>query len=185
MTDEQLVDLVCQGETRRFEELVQRHQDVVYSMALRHTRASGEAEDIAQEVFLRAFRAIGSFRHEAKFSTWLYRIAYNECVDWSRRSRRLRAGALECDENGEIADLRSNVEEEVLAEADRSAVRMETERLPERYRSVVMLYYYESQSYEHIGEILGIRTKTVETRLYRARRMLRAKLTRRARGPMR
>lgn len=176
MTDEELVDLVCKGETRRFEELVQRHQDAVYSMALRYTPERSDAEDVAQEVFLRAFRSISAFRREAKFSTWLYRITYNLCVDWARKNRRGRFTWRTIEEDEEIADGRWNVEAEALSKSAAAEIRRAADRLEERYRSVIMMYYYEDLSYEEIGEILGVQTKTVETRLYRARRMLRKML---------
>jgi RNA polymerase sigma-70 factor (ECF subfamily) len=181
MTDEDLVDLVCKGETRRFEELVQRHQDAVYSMALRYARAAGDAEDIAQEAFLRAFRSLDSFRHEAKFSTWLFRITYNLCVDWGRRNAKVRAAERVLEEDEEIADRRSDVEGAVFAEIERKEIGAEASRLAERYRVVIMMYYYDGRSYDEIGKILGIPPKTVETRLYRARRQLRKALGR-ARG---
>jgi RNA polymerase sigma-70 factor, ECF subfamily len=179
MTDEDLVDLVCKGETRRFEELVQRHQDAVYSMALRYARTGGDAEDIAQEAFLRAFRSLDSFRREAKFSTWLFRITYNLCVDWGRRNARRRATERMLDETEEIVDRRADVESVALAAIEGEQIRAEADRLAERYRVVIMMYYYDGQSYEEIGRILGIPPKTVETRLYRARRLLRKALGRR------
>jgi len=181
MTDEDLVDLVCKGETSRFEELVQRHQDGVYSMALRYARSAGDAEDIAQEVFLRAFRSLDSFRHEAKFSTWLFRITYNHCVDWARRDTKRHAAERVLEEGEEIVDRRSGVETEVLEEMERVEIRAEAGRLSERYRSVIMMYYYDGRSYEEIGKILGVPPKTVETRLYRARRLMRRGLGSRGR----
>lgn len=177
MTDEELVDFVCRGETRHFEELVRRHQDAVYSMASRYASAAGDVEDIAQEVFLRAFRSIGSFRREAKFSTWLYRITYNMCVDWARKKR--SRPSLPLEEGGDVADRRTDVEAEVLAGQEREEVQRAAGELEERYRSVIMMYYYEELSYEDIASVLGIRPKTVETRLYRARKALRRALERR------
>lgn len=179
MTDEELVDCVCRGETRRFEELVQRHQEAVYSMASRYACAPCDAEDIAQEVFLRAFRSIGSFRREAKFSTWLFRITYNMCVDWARKNRGPRAASLPVEGSGDVADQRVDVEAEAFAELERDEIRRAASELEERYRSVVMMYYYEELSYEEIASMLGIRPKTVETRLYRARKALRKALERR------
>lgn len=177
MTDEDLVDLVCKGETRKFEALVQRHQDAVYSMVRRYVVGSGDAEDVAQEIFLRAFRSLASFRREAKFSTWLYRIAYNRCVDWARRNARLRHSQRTLGEDEEIPDQRTDVESTALDEIQRREVRRAASGLDERYRSVVMMYYFDGRSYDEIGGILGIPTKTVETRLYRARRQMRRILT--------
>jgi RNA polymerase sigma-70 factor (ECF subfamily) len=181
MTDEDLVDLVCKGETRRFEELVHRHQDAVYSMALRYARSEGDAEDIAQEAFLRAFRSLDSFRHEAKFSTWLFRITYNLCVDWVRRNTRRHASERVLEEGEEIVDRRFDVETGVIEDMQRIEIRSEVSSLAERYRTVIMMYYYDGSSYEEIGKMLGVPPKTVETRLYRARRLMRKGLGRRGR----
>jgi len=173
MTDEQVVGLVQAGETRHFAQLVRRHQDAVFGMAQRFTGNAGDAQDVAQEVFLRAYRSLDGFKGEARFSTWLYRICYNLCVDWARKRRRPGAKSLPIEEAAEIADSRENPEHAYIASEDRARVREAVEGLEERYRSVIMLLYYQRFSYERIAEILEIPLKTVETRLYRARKKLR------------
>jgi RNA polymerase sigma-70 factor (ECF subfamily) len=174
MTDEEIVHRVCGGETRMFEQLVRRHQGAVYGMALRFTGNPTDAEDVAQEVFLTAFRGLVGYKEEAKFSTWLYRVAFNKCADWLRKKGRRRAVSL--DDAREIADGRVDLEGGLVEETDRERVRRALDGLDERYRSVVVLLYYQRLSYEQIAEVLGVPVKTVETRLYRARRMLRERL---------
>ena len=176
MTDEQIIGRVRGGETRVFGELVQRYQDPVFGMALRLLGGRGDAEDVAQEVFLRVYRGLDSFKGEAKFSTWLYRITYNLCADWLRRNSRADRRAAMIEEAVEVADGRVNLEEGILESETRDKVRRALNGLDERYRNVVVLLYYQKMSYEQIAAVLELPMKTVETRLYRARKLLRESL---------
>lgn len=178
MTDEEIVARVTDGETRLFEELVRRHQDAVYGAALRFLRSSSDAHDVAQEAFLRAYRGLGRFKGESKVSTWLYRITYNLCVDRQRSRARQRGRPASLDEAGETADARVDVERDVLADEERALVRRAVDDLEERYRTPVLLHYYQKLSYEEIASVLGVPVKTVETRLYRARKLIRRRLER-------
>jgi RNA polymerase sigma factor (sigma-70 family) len=173
MTDEQIIDRVRKGETRLFEQLVRRHQDAVYGMAVRFTRSPPDAEDVAQEVFLKVFRGLAGFKGEAKFSTWLYRVAFNLCADWLRRNRRPGRTAAPIQEAGNVPDSRVDLEEGLLASEERERVARAIDALDERYRSVVVLLYYQKLPYEEIATVTGLPLKTIETRLYRARKILR------------
>jgi RNA polymerase sigma-70 factor (ECF subfamily) len=182
MTDEELVDRVRGGETRLFGELVRRYQDPVYAMALRFVGGAANAEDVAQEVFLRVHRSLEGFKGQAKLSTWLYRITYNLCADWLRKNRKPDRGAAAIDEAGEIADGRVDLEGGLMDAEERDRVRRALEGLDERYRGVLVLLYYQKMSYDQIAAVLDVPVKTVETRLYRARKMLRARLGKGGRG---
>jgi RNA polymerase sigma factor (sigma-70 family) len=175
-SDDELIARVRTGETRLFEELVRRYQDPVYGMALRFVGSTSDAQDVAQEAFLRAFRGIAGFKGEARFSTWLYRITYNLCADWLRRQRKPGRRPAPFTEAEEVADDRVDLEEGLLAREEREKVRRALDGLDEIYRSVILLLYYQRLSYEQIAGVLGVPVKTVETRLYRARRMLRETL---------
>jgi RNA polymerase sigma-70 factor (ECF subfamily) len=178
MTDEEIIGHVLRGDTGLFAEIVRRHQDSVYGMALRFTGTPSDAEDVSQEAFLKAFRSLPGFKGEARVSTWLFRIVYNLCIDWLRKKGRSGSRAIPLEEGREIPDSRSSVEGDVLSSEDKERVRVALNGLEERYRSVVILLYYQDMSYVEISEVLNIPVKTVETRLYRARRMLRERLER-------
>ena len=182
MTDEQIIGRVRGGETRAFGELVARYQDSVYGMALRFVGGRGDAEDVAQEVFLRAYRGLEGFKGNAKLSTWLYRITFNLCADWLRRNKRADRTAVTIEAAAELADHRVNLEEGVVMAEERDTLRSALDRLDERYRSVVVLLYYQKLSYEQIAAVLELPVKTVETRLYRARKMLRETLVKGGEG---
>jgi len=176
MTDEEVVCRVRGGEPRLFAELVTRHRDAVYATALRLLGNTADAEDVAQEAFLKAFRGLAGFRGDARFSTWLYRITVNLCADHARRHGRPDRRTRAIDDAGEIADGRTDLEAGVLAAEERRAVERAVMDLEDRYRSIVVLHYYQKLSYEEIAAVLDMPLKTVETRLYRARRMLRGAL---------
>jgi RNA polymerase sigma-70 factor (ECF subfamily) len=176
MTDEEIISHVLRGDTGLFAELVRRHQDSVYGMALRFTGTPSDVEDVSQEAFLKVFRSLRGYRGEARVSTWLFRIVYNLCIDWLRKKGRSGSRAVPSVEERDIPDNRSSVEGDVLSREDKERVRGALDGLEERYRSVIMLLYYQDLSYGEISEVLNISVKTVETRLYRARRMLRERL---------
>jgi RNA polymerase sigma-70 factor (ECF subfamily) len=169
---------VRKGETRCFADLVSRYQDPVYGMALRFVRGDRDAEDIAQEAFLRAYRGLERFKGDSKFSTWLYRITWNLCADWLRRNRRTGRSSVAIDEAAELADGRVDLEQGLLAEEEKRKVREALDGLDERYRSVLILLYYQKMSYDQIAAVLDVPMKTVETRLYRARKLLKKSLQR-------
>lgn len=173
LSDESLVQESCRpGGERPFAELVRRHQGKVRGLLLRLTSDRNLADDLAQEVFLRAYRGLCGFEGRARFSTWLYRIAYNVYLNHRARVR-------------ELAALPDNFESGAPApESSMCAARADLRRdldaaiatLPERYRAVVMLYYLEDVSYPEIAEILELPLGTVKTHLHRAKRMLRDQL---------
>jgi RNA polymerase sigma-70 factor (ECF subfamily) len=174
--DGELVERVRKGETRCFADLVSRYQDPVYSMALRFVRGEGDAEDIAQEAFFRAYRGLEGFKGDSKFSTWLYRITWNLCADWLRRNRKPGRTVLAIEDAADLADVRVDLEQGLVAEEEKRKVREALDGLDEKYRAVLILSYYQKMSYGQIGAVLDVPKKTVETRLYRARKLLRKSL---------
>lgn len=179
--DLRLVERCQRGHADAFRELVDRYQTRIFNMAYRMLHDREEAEDITQEAFLNVFRAIDSFKGD-RFSPWIYKIASNLCLDRLRR-RRLPTVSLDAPVNAdmdvarEIADSTSLPEEEALSEALGVDIQRAIDSLPERYRVVTVLRHIEDLSYEEIAEVLGIPLGTVKTRLFRAREMLRARLS--------
>ena len=185
MTDEELIGRVRSGETGLFGELVRRYQDTVFAMSQRLLGSPQDAEDVAQEAFLRVHRGLEGFRGNAKFSTWLYRITCNLCTDWLRKNRRPGRATTALDETAELVDAGVQLEQGLLVAEELEHLRHALAGLQERYRSLVILHYYQDLSCQQISEILGMPLKTVETRLYRARRMLRESLEKGGQGAMR
>jgi RNA polymerase sigma-70 factor (ECF subfamily) len=171
--DEQLVERAATGgDNQAFAELVRRHQGKVRGLLLRLTGSPPLADDLAQEVFLRAYRGLVGFEGRARFSTWLYRIAYNVFLNHRSRSKELAALPLGFDSQTAAPD------------GEMSANRLDMRRdlagaiaaLPERYRAVVTLYYLEDVSYPEIADVLDLPLGTVKTHLHRAKKLLRQHL---------
>ncbi|MCB9568464.1 MAG: sigma-70 family RNA polymerase sigma factor [Myxococcales bacterium] len=170
LDDADLVSRACHfGDDRSFGELLRRHQGKVRGLLLRLAGDPTLADDLAQEAFLRAYRGLAGFEGRARFSTWVYRIAYNVYLNHRARTR-VHAALPEGFENGTPAP-------ESAMSQSRSDLRRDLEAaigaLPERYRAVIMLYYLEDVSYPEIAEILDLPIGTVKTHLHRAKRMLR------------
>jgi RNA polymerase sigma-70 factor, ECF subfamily len=162
------------GDNDAFARLVERNQTGVYNLALRMTRDPEEAVDLTQETFLRAWRSLPGFRAEAKFSTWLYRIAYNVCL-----SRRIVHSSTFADPSAADAIPASESEEPpviVLRQERREWVIAAMNRLTPAYRLVLDLYYWRDCTYEEIAAILDLPMGTVKTHLFRAKAALRTVL---------
>jgi RNA polymerase sigma-70 factor (ECF subfamily) len=175
--DASLLARLRAGDGRAFEEMVTAYQHRVFGVALRMLGNRAEAEDIAQDTFLRAHRALGEFRGEARLGTWLYAIASRLCLN------RLASGARRHEQHNDLAlsqapaegaDAAGTLERGELEAALREAVAA----LPEDRRIVVVLRDLEGLGYEEIAEVLGVPLNTVRSRLHRARLDLKAKLER-------
>lgn len=178
MEEAKLVRQAQRGDESAFEQLVLRHQKRVYNYCLRMTGNPEDAMDLSQESFLRAYRALGSFKGDSSFSTWLYRLTANCCVDFLRKQKRRRTLSLTMvDGDGEetVLDLEDPGETPQRA-AERSemqqAIRMALNRLSDDHRSILTLREINGLSYGEIAESLGISEGTVKSRISRARNEL-------------
>ena len=173
--DAALVRRGQRGDADAFAQLVARHQTAIYNLLLRMTRDPEEATDLAQEAFIRAWRGLPGFRAEAKFSTWLYRIAYNVCV-----SRRVVHPGQFIHDGGAAERVPGPTREEPPALVERQERRervvVAMGMLPPAYRLVLDLYYWRDCSYEEIATILALPLGTVKTHLFRAKAALRVQL---------
>ena len=176
---EDLVRRVKDGDKAAFEELVTLHQRGVYTLALRHTGNHDDALDISQEAFFRAYKGLPHFNGESAFSTWLYRLTVNVCIDHLRKSKRRRVSLFSEMEDGvmEIPDTSRLPEDAAEFEDLKTALSDALGILPEKYRLVFILRAVNGLSYEEIAEVLDIEEGTVKSRLSRARDKLRTILT--------
>lgn len=176
-----IVEKAKKGDERAFEALVTQYERLVYAIAFKLLGSGPDAEDAAQETFIRVYRGLPSFRGESKFSVWLYRLTNNVCVDMLRRKNvpqvSLSAGE---DEEGALAisDGRFSPESELEKKQLRQAVERALASLPEPYRQALVLREMAGQRYEEIAQTLDIDIGTVKSRIFRARRRLCAILSR-------
>lgn len=184
LRDETLAFQAQEGNMEAFAALVERHKGRVYRTLYQVVGNAEDAQDLAQEVFVKLFRSLSSYRGDAAFTTWLHRLTLNLSFDWLRaRKRRPLSVPLEPPPDREEARAPEPVspdegpEELALRAERRENLRKAILQLSDDYREVVLLYHFHHLSYQQIGERLGVPVRTVETRLYRARAQLRRLLT--------
>ena len=153
MTDAQLVSRAQAGDLPAFEELVQKYQREVYGLACRMVSDAEEAKDLAQQAFLQAFVHIRSFRQDAQFRTWLFRIAINQCYNFLK-SRKKFGDPLDSDELN-LAGTEPSPEADLVAQDERRRLYEALERLPAKQRAVITLKVEQGLSYQEISQVLG------------------------------
>lgn len=169
-TDEELAASAQQGSLPAFAELVRRYERKIFSYLYRFTNQREDAEDIAQDVFLKVYTHFSSFNIEKKFSTWIYTIATRTAYDWLRRKRR-RGTTIALDEELETIETISADKSYEIIEASIDLERV-LAKLKPRHRVVLLLFYQQDFSYADIAAALGIPLNTVKTHLHRARAAL-------------
>jgi RNA polymerase sigma-70 factor (ECF subfamily) len=162
--DDREAVLACQrGEREAFDSLVERYQRDIYRLCYRYVNDPQDANDMAQEVFLKAYRAIGRFRGESSFSTWLYRIAVNTCLNF-RSSRRPEGEPL----SDRLPDGQAGVLDAMVEDERARRVREAVSRLPEKQRATLILKIYHDLTHEEVAGIVGSSVGTVKANLFHA-----------------
>jgi RNA polymerase sigma-70 factor (ECF subfamily) len=175
---------VAAGEESGFNYLVEKYHRPMVHFLFRMVRSQAVAEELAQEVFLRVYRSRESYRAEAKFTTWLYRIATNLAVNHARDTKHERAAQnvyldVADEETGttpEVADAKPTVEQRMLRDERMAAIRKHVMALPERQRMAVLMHKYQGLDYRQIGEVLKLSESATKSLLFRAYQTLRDKL---------
>ena len=181
--DRNLIDRCKRGDLAAFNELVKKYEKQVYNFAYRLTSNYDDANDIAQDAFLRVYSAIGGFRGDASFTTWLFRITTNVFLDDRKRARAHPHSSLDEYLDLEESSVARQIEdpspspEALTEEKERGQILQRAiQSLPEYQRAMVVLYHTEQKSYEEIAEIMSLPIGTVKSRLNRARLALKEKL---------
>jgi RNA polymerase sigma-70 factor (ECF subfamily) len=169
--DETIVVRVVAGQKDRFRHLVKRHERAVYGMGMSFLRNGEDASDFTQEVFLKAYRNLSYFEGRSRFSTWLYKIAYNTAVNSVTRKKEFRSLAGE----DQVVD-GDTPERNLLRAVARDAVLDAVGGLPDRYRICVDLFFFYDRSYQEIEIITGFPVNTIKSHVFRAKKLLRDKL---------
>ena len=177
-----LVLQAAKGDHSAFEQLVLTYQKPVYNLALRMTGNAEDANDLAQEAFLNAWRGLPNFKFDSSFSTWIYRLTSNACISFLRqRKRRSTVSAVYLDDENEeqefsFPDPAPQPEEKLIRQEEHDLVREALESLEPEYREALSMSVFAGQSYAQIAEILGVKEGTVKSRISRAREKIRKKL---------
>jgi len=179
-SDEELVARSMGGDLDSFNQLVLRWERPIYALAYRVIGREEEARDVAQETFLRAFRALSGFKGQAKFSSWLYRITLNLCRDWMRKERRTPVS--QAPEGIDIIELageatpNETIEQMVGRKELGRAVSKAMAALPEEQRTAIILKEYHGLTFQEIADMLDCPLSTVKTRLYQGLSVVRKQL---------
>jgi len=181
-TDEELVARSNGGDSDSFNELIRRWERPIYALAYRQIGREEDARDVCQETFLRAYRALKGFRGQAKFSSWLYRIAINLCRDWMRRER--RTPTVQAPEDVDLMELAAarepseTIEDRIARHDDSRAVARAMTLLSDDQRTAIVLKEYHGLTFQEIADLIGCPLSTVKTRLYQGLTVLRRELAR-------
>ena len=170
--DQLIVNQIICGQKDLFRLLVRQHEKAVYGMGISFFHNKEDASDFTQDVFLKAYRSLAQFEGRSRFSTWLYKIAYNTALNEVNRRKEYYSLA---EENIE-ASSNDTPERAMLRKAARDAVHSAVKELPERYRVCVDLFYFYDRSYQEIEAITGFTVNTIKSHVFRAKILLREKL---------
>jgi RNA polymerase sigma-70 factor, ECF subfamily len=174
--DNHYISQVIAGNTASFAALIDRHKDLVYTIAMNITRNREDAEEVAQDAFLKAFQKLAGFRKESSFQTWLYRIVYNEAISKIRKNK-VKLLDLEEEITGNIPE--EEIEEDIAGldgQEQKLVIAKILDQLPEIDRVLVTLFYLDNQPVTEIAAVTGLGESNVKVRLHRVRKRIYADL---------
>ncbi len=167
--DTYYIERVLNGEANYFSFIVEKYQDIVFSIALKVLRNREDAEEMAQESFIKAYKSLHTFKGTAKFSTWLYRITYNNCISEVRKKKQHFVSTDDVEISHDVDELNlDGIPEENRAKYIKAAL----EKLPEDEYTLILLYYFEDQSIDEISKVTKLTASNAKVKLHRARKKL-------------
>lgn len=177
--ENKLVNKAVKGDNSAFEALMEKHMGIIYNIALRMAANQDDAEDMTQEIMIKIFRSLGSFKGNSKFSTWIYRVAVNTCLDELKKKKNKKYLSLDAEISGDDGENQIEIKDdspspEKLAEQNelRDMVAAAVKLLSDEHRAVIVLRDIRGMSYSEIAGILGCSDGTVKSRISRARAQL-------------
>jgi len=171
-SDQYYIDKVLQGDTQAFSVLVDRYKHMVYTLAVRMVGKKEEAEEIAQDTFLKVYRSLSGFKGDSKFSTWIYKIAYNRSLDYIKKLKRIpETGLIEeyAEHNRENT---AHSMHQLELDDRKNIIKRAMKELPSDYAVILTLHYFEELSLKEISKVMEASPDTLKVKLYRARKRL-------------
>jgi RNA polymerase sigma-70 factor (ECF subfamily) len=176
-SDIELISKVLEGDKQAYAQLIKRHQRFVFTLALRFSKSREDAEEISQDCFIKAYRALHTFKQTSKFSTWLYSIVYTTSMTFLRKKR---LDTQSIDDESSTVQLESRISDLSSNDAEHKSkmvfVNLAISRLLPDDAAIITLFYQGEQSLEEIGQTLGMEANTVKVKLHRARHRLKEKI---------
>ncbi len=171
-SDQHLIKRLKEGDKKVFRLLIDQYKHMVYTLALRVVKSEADAEEVAQDTFLKVYQSIGSFKGDAKLSTWLYKIAYHRSLDYVKRNKR-KPQTYPLEWNAHLNFPEAENTWDHLEQMDRQEIiKKALAKLPAEDGVILSLFYFESQSLKEISAILNLSLSTVKVRLHRSRKRL-------------
>lgn len=170
--DQKLIDAINKGDTKAYAQLVNRYKDLVYTLAIRMLKHREEAEEVAQDAFVKVFRSLNRFKGDSKFSTWIYRITYNTCLDRIKKNKKHFNDVAIDEITFNKLDTIDNALDHLIKEEKHTLIKNCINKLPEDSSALLTLFYFEELSLDEISKIINIEANTVKVKLFRARKKL-------------
>ena len=170
--DQQLINQILNGDTNAYGKLIARYKDLVFTLALRMLKHREEAEEVTQDAFLKAYRSLHKFKGDSKFSTWIYKVTYNTCLDRIKKNKKHYNDVAIDDFTFNKLESFDNALERMIDSERQLLIKKCIEKLPPDDAYILTLFYFEELSLDEISEIIQITSNTIKVKLYRARKKL-------------
>ena len=170
--DQSHIDKILSGDTNAFSVLVNRYKDLVFTVALRMMKNREEAEEVAQDTFIKVYSKLAKFKGDSKFSTWIYRVAYNTCLDRLKKNKRAQQTVEINEYTAHQIKTLDNALEHLETEERNATIKHCIDALPSEDSFLLTLFYFEEQSLEEISKIVNLKPNNVKVKLYRSRKKL-------------
>jgi len=170
--DQDLIANILDGDTNAFTVLVNRYKDLVFSLALKMLKNREEAEEISQDAFIKVYKSLHKFKGDSKFSTWIYKVVYNSCLDRLKQYKKNYALVPIDEFNENQVKTLDNAFDALVSQDRKNTIQACLNKLPSEDSFLLTLYYFEEQSLEEISKIVGLTANNVKVKLFRSRKKL-------------
>ena len=172
ITDEQLINQILNGDANAYSQLIVRYKDLVFTLALRMLKHREEAEEVAQDAFVKVYRSLSRFKGDSKFSTWIYKVTYNTCLDRIKKNKKHFNDVAIDDFTINKLETIDNALQNIITKEKQNLIKNCVDKLPAEDAYLLTLFYFEELNLDEISEIIKITSNTVKVKLFRARKKL-------------
>ncbi len=170
--DQVYINKILDGDTNAFTLLVDRYKDLVFTLALRMVKNKEEAEEVSQDTFIKVYKSLTKFKGDSKFSTWIYRVAYNTCLDRLKKNKRQQRTVTIDEYTEHQVKTLDNALDKIEEQEKQQAIKNCLELLPSEDSFILTLYYFEELSLDEISKIIGLKPNNVKVKLFRSRKKM-------------
>lgn len=172
LNDQHYIERILQGESNLFAVLVDRYKDMIFTLALKMVKNREEAEEVAQDTFIKIYNSLSKFKGDSKFSTWIYKIAYNTCLDRLKKNKKEDLNISIDEFSAHLIKTMDNALSALEEKERKQTIQNCLNLLPREENFLLTLFYFEDQSLEEIGKIMNINANNVKVKLFRSRQKL-------------